>query len=130
MQCKIVLALIVSFLTFAVSAAPVPDSSKGLHILDREIEHAPFVGMTEVAREPEPEPENETEEARACRIAPARTHRPILLSRLHRPAMPRSFLIPGFTQPHTGAPLVSVSIVRLPFPDDTRLCRAMRGPAS
>ncbi|KAJ6589505.1 hypothetical protein B0H19DRAFT_1249039 [Mycena capillaripes] len=64
MQCKLLIALALSFLTFAVSAAPIPESS----ILDREIEHAPFVGMSEVAREPEPEPETETEEARACRM--------------------------------------------------------------
>lgn len=68
--------------------------------------------------------------AYASHRAPARPHRPIPLARLHRPAMPRSFIIPGFTQPHTGTPLVSVSIVRLPFPDDTRLCRAVRGLAS
>ncbi|KAF7349127.1 hypothetical protein MVEN_01434900 [Mycena venus] len=68
MQCKLVLAFVASFLALAVSAAPVPEAGKALHVLPREIEHAPFVGLSEVAREPEPEPETETEEARACRM--------------------------------------------------------------
>ncbi|KAJ7108326.1 hypothetical protein C8R44DRAFT_885074 [Mycena epipterygia] len=69
MQCKILAAIAVSFLTFAVSAAPIPDASKGVHILDREIEHAPLVGMSDVAREAAPEPETEeSPEARACRL--------------------------------------------------------------
>ncbi|KAJ6572793.1 hypothetical protein DFH09DRAFT_1362342 [Mycena vulgaris] len=67
MQCKIFAAFVLSFMTLAASAAPVPvpDLSKGLHLLDREIEHAAFVGMSEVARAPEPEPEAE---ARGCKM--------------------------------------------------------------
>ncbi|KAJ7181333.1 hypothetical protein C8R43DRAFT_1229270 [Mycena crocata] len=76
MQCKILAALLVSFVTLTVSAAPVP--GKNLHILVREIEYAPFVGMTEVAREVTPEvaidvdaatiPEAEPAEPRGCRM--------------------------------------------------------------
>ncbi|KAJ7302718.1 hypothetical protein DFH08DRAFT_988765 [Mycena albidolilacea] len=68
MQCKFAIAFIVSLLAIVVSAAPVPQSGEAL--LPREIEHAPFVGISEVARQPEPEPESETEteEARACRM--------------------------------------------------------------
>ncbi|KAJ7651762.1 hypothetical protein B0H17DRAFT_1215223 [Mycena rosella] len=65
MQCNIFVAFFISCLTFAVSAAPVPESSKGLHILEREID-TPFIGMSEVARAAEPEPESA--EARGCRM--------------------------------------------------------------
>ncbi|KAF8202635.1 hypothetical protein K438DRAFT_2015238 [Mycena galopus ATCC 62051] len=68
MQCRLALAFIVSLLTIAVSAAPVADPNRHL-ILPREID-APFVGMSEVAREPEPAPEaaTETEETRGCAL--------------------------------------------------------------
>ncbi|KAJ7264530.1 hypothetical protein B0H12DRAFT_230444 [Mycena haematopus] len=65
MQCRILFAFVVSLLTLTVTAAPVPDSSDAL---SREIEHAPFVGISDVAREPEPEPETKTEENRSCRL--------------------------------------------------------------
>ncbi|KAJ7477382.1 hypothetical protein FB451DRAFT_1557180 [Mycena latifolia] len=68
MQCKLLTAFVFSFLAFAASAAPVPDSSKGLHILDREIDHSALVGMSDVARAADPEPEMESESARGCRM--------------------------------------------------------------
>ncbi|KAF8143644.1 hypothetical protein K438DRAFT_599649 [Mycena galopus ATCC 62051] len=84
MQCKNVLTFVLSFLVIAVSAAPIPDSTTALVIPSGEIasvalfavyathsdefnffqEHAPFVGMTDVARETEPD----AEQARACRL--------------------------------------------------------------
>ncbi|KAJ6453754.1 hypothetical protein C8R45DRAFT_1112310 [Mycena sanguinolenta] len=64
MQCRILLAFVVSLLTVAVTAAPVPESTDVL----KRIEDAPFVGISDVARAPEPEAETETEEARACRL--------------------------------------------------------------
>ncbi|KAJ6462290.1 hypothetical protein C8R47DRAFT_1327252 [Mycena vitilis] len=67
MQFKLLVALAVSLLTFAVSAAPIPASGDGLDIVNREID-APFVGISETARVAKTEPENETEEARACRM--------------------------------------------------------------
>ncbi|KAJ7278025.1 hypothetical protein C8J57DRAFT_1713570 [Mycena rebaudengoi] len=50
MQCRIIVAFVLSCIVLSVSAAPTPDLSKGLHILDREPENAG------VARAPEPEP--------------------------------------------------------------------------
>ncbi|KAF7341708.1 hypothetical protein MSAN_02069200 [Mycena sanguinolenta] len=45
MQCRILLAFVVSLLTVAVTAAPVPESSEVL----KRIEHAPIVGISDVA---------------------------------------------------------------------------------
>ncbi|KAJ7776545.1 hypothetical protein DFH07DRAFT_951676 [Mycena maculata] len=67
MQCKFLLAFAVSFVTLAVSAAPVPASSN-VQIADREID-APLVEIIDVAREAEPEAE-EDPEARASHIFP------------------------------------------------------------
>ncbi|KAF7373940.1 hypothetical protein MSAN_00606400 [Mycena sanguinolenta] len=68
MQRNLVLSFVISLFIIAVSAAPIPDPSS-MTIPSREIEHAPFVGMSEVARGlPEAEPQIETENARACRL--------------------------------------------------------------
>ncbi|KAF8179697.1 hypothetical protein K438DRAFT_1827484 [Mycena galopus ATCC 62051] len=69
MQFAIVFTSVLSLLTIAVSAAPIPDTNEALHLLSREMA-APLVGMSEVAREPSAKPETETEneEARACRM--------------------------------------------------------------
>ncbi|KAJ7784827.1 hypothetical protein DFH07DRAFT_1054397 [Mycena maculata] len=63
MQYKILRAFVVSVVGLVVTAAPVPNSSNGIHILDRDrdISNAPLVGMSDVAREVVPE-------ARACRL--------------------------------------------------------------
>ncbi|KAJ7155330.1 hypothetical protein C8R46DRAFT_1356528 [Mycena filopes] len=67
MRCSVLLAFVVSAFLACALGAPVPASSHDLNIIGREIEHAPFVGMDEVAREPEPEPDA-TEEARGCKM--------------------------------------------------------------
>ncbi|KAJ6489375.1 hypothetical protein DFH09DRAFT_1377534 [Mycena vulgaris] len=63
MQCRNFIAFVVACLTLSVSAAPVPDSSKGLHIVDRDsskglhiLDRTPELADLEVARAPEPEP--------------------------------------------------------------------------
>ncbi|KAK6974917.1 hypothetical protein R3P38DRAFT_3238694 [Favolaschia claudopus] len=62
MHCNFLLTFVVSSLAVAVSAAPisVPDANS---IDSREIPHAPFVGISDVARavEPETEPESLSE---------------------------------------------------------------------
>ncbi|KAJ7443207.1 hypothetical protein B0H11DRAFT_2251039 [Mycena galericulata] len=68
MQCRVLVAFIVSVVTLAVSAAPLPNSSNSVHVLPREINPAPLVGMSDVAREAEPEADEESPEARACRL--------------------------------------------------------------
>ncbi|KAJ7267783.1 hypothetical protein C8J57DRAFT_1325841, partial [Mycena rebaudengoi] len=41
MQCRIIVAFVLSCIALSVSAAPTPDLSKGLHLLDREpVRHA------------------------------------------------------------------------------------------
>ncbi|KAK6971769.1 hypothetical protein R3P38DRAFT_2813536 [Favolaschia claudopus] len=77
MHCNFFLTFVVSFLAIAVSAAPisVPDANS---IDSREIPHAPFVGISDVARAVEPESDARntdsetaaeiTEEARGCRM--------------------------------------------------------------
>ncbi|KAJ7232727.1 hypothetical protein C8J57DRAFT_172259 [Mycena rebaudengoi] len=50
MRCRIIVAFVLSCIALSVSAAPVPNLSKGLHILNREPENAG------VARAPEPDP--------------------------------------------------------------------------
>ncbi|KAJ7204236.1 hypothetical protein C8J57DRAFT_1542344 [Mycena rebaudengoi] len=40
MQCRIIVAFVLSCIALSVSAAPTPDLSKGLHLLDREPENA------------------------------------------------------------------------------------------
>ncbi|KAJ7212796.1 hypothetical protein C8J57DRAFT_1732499 [Mycena rebaudengoi] len=50
MQCRIIVAFVLSCIALSASGAPVPDFSKRLDILPREPENAG------VARAPEPEP--------------------------------------------------------------------------
>ncbi|KAJ6489386.1 hypothetical protein DFH09DRAFT_1377540, partial [Mycena vulgaris] len=117
MQCRTLIAFVVSCrtqiyqmargirltrfrfeVTLSVSAAPVPDSSKGLHILDRDsnkglhiLDRTPELADLEVARAPEPEP--------GCKITPRAT------SSAHTsPASPHSspFLVRPY--PHSQAP--------------------------
>ncbi|KAJ7246653.1 hypothetical protein C8J57DRAFT_1523357 [Mycena rebaudengoi] len=50
MQCRIIVAFVLSCMALSVSAAPAPDLSKALHILNRELENAA------IAHAPEPGP--------------------------------------------------------------------------
>ncbi|KAJ7615448.1 hypothetical protein FB45DRAFT_243938 [Roridomyces roridus] len=69
MQCKIFAALVLSFLSLAVSAAPVPVLADA-HLLVRDIEPVALVGMDDVARSVDDEAgaEQTQPEPRACRM--------------------------------------------------------------
>ncbi|KAJ7054293.1 hypothetical protein C8F01DRAFT_1260032 [Mycena amicta] len=76
MQYSFISALLISICALVASAAPVPVPEPAVLPVAREIEHAPFVGIHDVARaiapalQPKDESavEGETEEARSCRL--------------------------------------------------------------